>query len=234
MSIAASIAGFEEVAARNDAFALEHDIDAYYERSSALIRYVERRRLECIRDLLRPGPSERILEVGCGGGHVLRLFPHQQLTGVDVSQRMLDKARRNLQGYDVRLVQGELSQCCLPRADFGRIVCTEVLEHTVDPSAILQEIRNLLARNGRVVITFPNDRLIHQIKAVFRRTCLDRLSWMGRLSWGGDTYHLHVWSVPEMRALLRGFFNIERERMIPSRFLPIRCCFQCSVDVTVP
>jgi len=216
-----------DVEALNDAFALEHDINAYYERSSVFIRCIEASRLRTIARMVKACARDRILEVGCGGGHVLRLFPQSDLTGVDVSARMLDKARENLRAYRVRLLQGELPSLKLPPGAFDKIICSEVLEHVVDPEAVLQEIRRLLAPKGRVVITFPNDHLIRGIKDLLRSSRLDRLSFLGKLAWGGDDYHVHIWRIPEMRELLARYFTIRKERVAPGRWLPVRCCFQC-------
>jgi ubiquinone/menaquinone biosynthesis C-methylase UbiE len=222
---ALTTAVLESVEARNEAFALEHDIDEYYTRSSALIRWVESGRLRVIRRMVAAKPGARILEVGCGGGHVLRLFPQAQLTGVDVSGRMLDKARRNLAGYSLRLFKGELHELNLPAASFDAVVCTEVLEHTVDPSRVLAGIARLLRPAGRAVVTFPNDRLIHGIKAFLSRSRLDRLPVCGRIAWGGDDYHLHVWRIAEMRRLVAASFTIQSEAFVPLSLFPIRCCF---------
>jgi len=228
--ISASGSASFDAEARNDAFALEHDINEYYERSSIFIRYIEASRLRCIARMVRARATDRILEVGCGGGHILRLFPDANLTGVDVSGRMLDKARENLRGCRVQLLKGDVSSVGLPDRSFDKIICSEVLEHVVDPHAILREIRRLLAPGGRVVITFPNDRLIHRIKKLLSSTGLDRLLFRGRTAWGGDDYHLHIWSVSEMRALLSRYFTVEEERFAPARFLRVRCCFRCGVD----
>ena len=219
-----------DVEALNDAFALEHDINDYYERSSIFIRCIEASRLRTIARMVRARATDRILEVGCGGGHVLRLFPQSDLTGIDVSGRMLDKARENLRGYRVELLKGELIHLHLRGRGFDKIICSEVLEHVADPEAILQEIRRLLAPDGRVVITFPNDHLIHRIKAMLHRSRLDRLPFLGKLAWGGDDYHLHVWRIPEMRALLGRYFTIQKVRFAPGRWLPVRCCLQCAGD----
>jgi hypothetical protein len=54
---------------------------------------------------------------------------------------------------------------------------------------------------------------------------VDRLPFFGRLSWGGDEYHLHVWRIAEMRELLAEHFVIQKERFVPTRLFPIRCCF---------
>jgi glycosyltransferase involved in cell wall biosynthesis/protein-L-isoaspartate O-methyltransferase len=220
-------AGSEDVEQWNDRFSREHDIDEYYTSSSLPIRWIEGRRLRCIRAMASAGAQDRILEVGCGGGHVLRLFPDSDLTGVDVSGVMLEKARRNLEGYRVRLLKGDLADLGLPDASFDRIICTEVLEHAADPAGILAQIQRLVRPGGRVVVTFPNDRLIHRIKRVLHGSGLTMTPMFRRVSWGADHYHLHVWSIPEMRALLNQHLAVAEERFVPSRFLPIRCCFRC-------
>jgi SAM-dependent methyltransferase len=209
----------------NDAFAREHDIDQYYGAASPLIRWIENSRLRLIREMLQPGPGHRILEVGCGGGHVLRMFPQCILTGVDVSGEMIAKARRNLDGYPVRLLKGELGELDLPEGGFDRIVCSEVLEHVVHPEELVESMGRLLAPGGRAVITIPNDALIHRIKLLIRTAKLDLLPPLRRIAWGGDQYHLHVWKIAEMRSLLGRFFAVRKVRCAPSRALPIRACF---------
>ena len=212
----------------NDSFAREHDIDAYYSNASPLIRWVEACRLRIIKKMLRASPGQRLLEIGCGGGHVLRMFPQCDLTGVDVSGEMIAKARRNLAGLNVRFLKGELQAVGLPAGGFDRIVCSEVLEHVVEPEQILCAMQNLLAPGGRAVVTIPNDTLIHQIKEMIRLTRLDILPPLGRIAWGGDQYHLHVWTVRQMESLLSRYFQVDDVRTAPSRILPVRACFALS------
>lgn len=209
----------------NDAFAREHDIDQYYAKASPLIRWVERRRLALVRSLLDARPGHRLLEVGCGGGHVLQMFPECHLTGVDVSGEMLARARRNLKDLPVELHKGEISRLKLPAGGYDRIICTEVLEHVVDPDELLAGMLRLLAPGGRIVVTIPNDVLIHRIKSLIRVSRLDILPPLRRIAWGGERYHLHVWSVAEMHRLLERHFNIVEAQFAPMRWLPIRACF---------
>jgi SAM-dependent methyltransferase len=222
-------AGPVEVEQWNDQFSREHDIDRYYAAASAPIRWIEGRRLALIRSMVDAGRGDRVLEVGCGGGHVLRLFRESDLTGVDVSGVMLAKARHNLQGYRVTLLKGDVSEVGLPDAAFDRIICTEVLEHAVNPPAILSEIARLLRPGGRVVITFPHDRIIVRLKALCRWSGLTLLPGLRRISWGADAYHLHAWRIAEMRALLERHFLIADEQFAPGRLLPVRCCFRCEL-----
>lgn len=215
----------EEVEKVYDEFARQHDINDYYERSGFLIGFIERRRLKIIQRMMGAKPGESILEVGCGGGHVLSLFRDAKVTGVDVSGEMLEKARKNLAGYDATLLKGDIGDVGLEDHSFDGIVCTEVLEHVVDPEHVLRNIQRLVKPTGRVVITFPNDVLINGLKDTIRKSGLTALPPFRRIAWGGDHYHFHVWTIREMKALLARYFSVVDVEHAPSAALPIRCCF---------
>ncbi|MBI1826547.1 MAG: class I SAM-dependent methyltransferase [Planctomycetes bacterium] len=216
-----------DVRALNDKLALRHDIDAYYAESNFAIRWIEAARLRWIAATANVQPGERVLEVGCGGGHILKMFPQAELTGVDVSGRMLEKSRRNLSGFRVNLLQGELEEVRLPAESFDVIVCSEVLEHVVDPDEMLRSMRRLLRPTGRAIITIPNDHLIESLKRTIVQTGLSHLPMFRRISWGGDEFHLHRWTLAEASELISREFAIHRCVAIPSRFLSIRRGFQC-------
>ena len=215
-----------DVEALNDRLAREHPIDDYYARSPLPIRLIERRRLAIIRAMVGDGAGQDLAEIGSGGGHVLRMFPAARLTAIDVSEVFLDTARKNLSGYDARFIKGEVDKLDLPSASFDRILCTEVLEHTVDPSAILATIARLLRPNGVAVITVPNDPLINRLKELVRRT---PVGWaLGRrIQWGGDIYHLHLWTPAEFERILTRHFRVTERSSAPHDTLPIRACFRC-------
>jgi SAM-dependent methyltransferase len=215
-----------DVEALNDELARAHPIDDYYARSPLPIRWIEAKRLRLIRELAEPCAGLELLEVGSGGGHVLRRFPDARLTAVDVSSVFLATARANLAGYDVRFLKGELDALALAPASFDRIVCSEVLEHTLDPEAILATIARLLRPGGVAVITIPNDPAIARWKRRIRRTPLGW--WLrDRIEWGGDAYHLHQWTPAGFEELLSRWFRVTARRGSPCDALPIRACFRC-------
>src|SRR5687768_2176748 len=92
----------------NDRLATEHPSDDYYDRSPAVIRWIEGQRLKIIREMVAEDPNHQILEIGSGGGHVLRMFKRAKLTAVDVSDVFLASAKKNLAGYDVEFIKGEI------------------------------------------------------------------------------------------------------------------------------
>ena len=210
----------------NDRLARTHPIGDYYARSPLPIRWIERKRLRIILAMIGASEGLDLLEVGSGGGHILRMFPSARLTALDVSGVYLDVARENLAGYDVRFIKGEVDKLDLPAAGFDRIICSEVLEHTVDPEAILATLARLLRPNGVAVITIPNDPLIARLKAWLRRSPAG--PWLrDRVEWGGDVYHLHQWTPDAFQQLLERWFLVTHRQAAPFDALPIRACFRC-------
>jgi 2-polyprenyl-3-methyl-5-hydroxy-6-metoxy-1,4-benzoquinol methylase len=216
----------DEVERLNDQLASEHPIDDYYERSPWVIRKIQAHRLAIIRSMLKARPGSKILEVGSGGGHVLRMFPDAKLTATDVSQRYLDTARRNLEGYDVTFMKGQIERLGLPAASFDRIICTEVLEHTTNPGEILAELHRLLTADGIAVITVPVDPVIDRAKQLLRLT---PIGWVlgDRVQWGGDHYHLQKWWPWQFERLLEEKFSIERRQIAPLPLVPLHACYGC-------
>ena len=210
----------------NDRLARTHPIDAYYARSPLPIRWIERKRLRIIRAMVGPSDGMDLLEVGSGGGHILRMFPGARITAIDVSNVYLDVARENLAGYDAHFIKGEVDKLDLAPAAFDRIICSEVLEHTVDPEAILATLARLLKPEGVAVITIPNDPLIARLKTWLRRSPAG--PWLrDRVEWGGDAYHLHQWTPDAFQQLLERWFRITQRAAAPFDALPIRACFRC-------
>ncbi len=215
-----------DVEAQNDRLAREHPIDDYYARAPLPIRLIEQRRLSIIREFVGPSAGLDLAEIGSGGGHVLRMFPAARLWAIDVSSIYLETARKNLRGYDARFIKGEIDKLDLPDASFDRIICTEVLEHTKDPDAILATIARLCRPSAIAVITVPNDPLILELKSLLRRT---PLGWAlgDRVQWGGDAYHLHRWTPSAFEGLLERHFRITDRKSAPFDAFPIRACFRC-------
>jgi 2-polyprenyl-3-methyl-5-hydroxy-6-metoxy-1,4-benzoquinol methylase len=215
-----------DVEALNDRLALEHPIDDYYARAPLPLRLVERRRLALIRRFMGEADGLDVAEVGSGGGHVLRMFPRARLTAIDVSSEYLAIARRNLEGYDVTFVKGEVDKIDLADASFDRVICTEVLEHVVDPDAVLAAIARLVRPDGVAVITVPNDPLILRLKGVGRRRPFRWLTG-DRFDWGGDDFHLHRWTPAEFERELAAHLRVTDRKSAPFGLFPLRACFRC-------
>jgi SAM-dependent methyltransferase len=210
----------------NDELAREHPINDYYAKAPWLIRRIQAQRLAIIRDMIGEARGLRVLEIGSGGGHILRMFPESKLTASDVSDVFLETARKNLAGYDVQFLKGQIEKLGLPSASYDRIICSEVLEHTTNPAEILVEIKRLLAPGGHAVITVPIDPVIDRAKQIVRVT---PVGWVlrDRIQWGGDKYHLQKWWPWQFQRLLEVDFAVEKRRLTPTALVPLHACYRC-------
>jgi SAM-dependent methyltransferase len=95
----------------------------------------------------------RIADLGCGTGS-LSLLLHDlghQVTGLDVSPRMLDKARQKA-GAAVTFVEGDAAQPDLPSRAFDAVLCRHVLWALPDARAALTCWTRLLVPGGIICL----------------------------------------------------------------------------------
>ncbi|HPT25768.1 MAG TPA: methyltransferase domain-containing protein [Bryobacteraceae bacterium] len=101
------------------------------------------------------GGQGRILDVGCGGGLLLRELglPEDRLAGLDYS---VDAAAVAWGANGVPAVCGVLTRAPFAQGSFSVVTMFHVLEHLYDPVAYIEAARDLLAPGGRLVIQTPN------------------------------------------------------------------------------
>jgi ubiquinone/menaquinone biosynthesis C-methylase UbiE len=204
----------------NETMAERYDIERYYERSHRVVRWLERQRLDTIVRMARPRPGDRVLEVGCGAGHVLERFAGSARTGIDLSAGMLARIRRRL-GRDVELTRGTADR--LPFADgaFDIVVCTEVLEHVPDPAAVVAELCRVAGPDGRVVVSIPNEANIDRAKRALRRMPLIR-TLLRTLAAENNEWHIQQFDRKLLDRIIAGRARIERLQPIPAGLIPLR------------
>ena len=100
----------------------------------------------------RPG---RVLDVGCGQGRqLLRL----KAMGWEVEGQEIDPdaGAYHLEDNDIRVYRAPLEDLQLAEGRYDAIVMNHVIEHAVDPPALLRECRRLLKQEGQLVVVTPN------------------------------------------------------------------------------
>lgn len=204
----------------NDEMVRRYDIDRYYERSHPIVRWIERRRIAALVRLAAAQPGQQVLEVGCGGGHVLERFSHAHLTGIDMSAEMLARTRVRC-GGDPDLMRGAAE--ALPFADrsYDVVLCTEVLEHTRDPAAVIAELMRVVRPGGRVVVSIPNERNIDRAKRLLRSVPgLRRL--LRTLAEEENEWHLHSFDLQMLRDIADGQAVIDVIAGVPFGGIAVR------------
>jgi SAM-dependent methyltransferase len=97
-----------------------------------------------------------VLDLGCGAGRFLRALRDAGADpiGVEIAAAAAERARQNVPGVDVRLL-AEDGSLPLGHGEIDLIWCSEVLEHVPDVGHALLEMRRVLRRGGRVLLTVP-------------------------------------------------------------------------------
>jgi len=97
----------------------------------------------------------RLLDVGCGRGHVAAYFADRgfRVLGLETAPSAAAEARRL--GIEVELADLERDEP--PAGPFDVILALEVLEHLRDPVTVLKRLFPLLAPSGALVISLPNE-----------------------------------------------------------------------------
>lgn len=100
-------------------------------------------------------PSDRVLELGCGYGRVLRALAAgaRYVLGVDLSRESLALARA--EGVPADLAQMDALALACREASFDLVVCVQNGAAVVggDPEALLKEATRVTAPGGRVLVS---------------------------------------------------------------------------------
>lgn len=106
-----------------------------------------------------PKPGERVLDVACGTGIVVRAVlpvvgPNGRVTGADFSPAMLAVARTRVPG-EAPVEWYEASAEALPfsNAAFDLVLCQQGLQFFPDKPGAIREFRRVLAPGGRVALS---------------------------------------------------------------------------------
>ncbi len=100
--------------------------------------------------------SRRVLEVGVGTGIYLKHYPPRcRVTGIDVSPKMLDLARKRVRKHGLRHVElllMDAENMRLEENGFDAVVALHVVNVTPNPEALMREIRRVCKPGGDIFI----------------------------------------------------------------------------------
>lgn len=147
------------------------EIAAYYSRADKYDLWVKeekvrgelwRRRLGKARAFKRSGT---LLDVGAGTGQFLfyagRYF---DVFGTEVSTSAIKIAKDR---YGIELLKGNLEDIDLAGRRFDLITLFHILEHVNSPSGLIEKCRELLNKDGVVIIAVPNE--INSLASILKR-----------------------------------------------------------------
>ncbi len=141
--------------------------------------------------------GKRILDIACGTGDALAFFATQgaEVAGIDISDRAIEVCRGRMPKADVRV--GVAESLPFASASFDHVVCFGSLEHFLEQSAALSEMRRVLNdRGGSILVLVPNAGFLTRRLGFYtgtnqngvRETVLSITQWQTML----ETAGLHI------------------------------------------
>ncbi len=119
---------------------------------------------------IEPGMS--VLEPGCGAGRMTRLLaeavgPSGRVIACDISERMLEAARRNVDEAHVAFLHKSAEELELPEDSLDIVLCFDVFPHFDQPGALLDLFRAALRPGGRLIVAHCPGR--HSVNEIHRQ-----------------------------------------------------------------
>jgi ubiquinone/menaquinone biosynthesis C-methylase UbiE len=217
----------------NEELAEKHDLDKFYNHPNFAFRYIEQKRIRKLIDLAEIKDTDKVMEVGCGAGHILEQIKKGKLYGTDISDIQIKRSKERL-GDTVELKKAAGED--LPYEDkyFDKILCSEVIEHVLDPRTVLKEMSRVLKDDGILSLSIPNEDVINSTKRFLKKTGLIKLidnkkdteGWELAAKDNLDEWHLHSFSLELADKFADGIFRKTKVVKIPNALFPARYVIQ--------
>jgi 2-polyprenyl-6-hydroxyphenyl methylase/3-demethylubiquinone-9 3-methyltransferase len=178
------------VAAWNRALNRRYAMENLRGHSSGLVRRIEARRRRAVAALVPP--FDRALDLGAEDGSLAAAWAakgrHTVLLDLDAA--MLRRAGRSA-------VAADAARLPLAPASFDVVVLSAILEHVLEPEAVVAECARVLRPGGCLVAYVPWDAAVVPLKRWARRAGLG----LGPLHPGAAPGHLRVFDRARLRRL---------------------------------
>lgn len=186
---------------------------------------LKRRARRIVQELeLRKGDS--ILDIGCGNGYYLsllaRLDSTLRLSGVDNDGRALSDAKKILKYNRIKLSLASAEKLPFRDQAFDKIIISEVIEHVVNESKILEEAYRVIKPGGIIALTTCNIDYpflwdpVSWVLQHFLKTHIKSGFWAG--IWN---QHLRLYKKDEVERLVKNAkFDVELSESLTTWCLP--------------
>jgi len=218
----------EEFRSFNEKMSCKYGPDKYYETRVFFIRFAEAVKLYKIKKFLKKNPACTLLDIGCGSCEIASKIAAAFKIGLDLSSYQLQCARKN--NPEISFIQADTQNAPFKDNLFNHILITDVIEHVPNPAKVVEELFRISRKNAAVILSVPNDRYIKKWKKILKYLSLHHFFMPEYYLNEGDNdlenkWHLHIFSLKEIKSLLEEYFVVQEIHFIPFKFTPFQHLF---------
>jgi len=99
--------------------------------------------------------NKKFLDIGCATGLLLNYMKRKgwDTKGVELCTPSAEYA---IKQFDLDVFIGTLEEAAFPDQYFDVVHFSHLIEHVPDPKSLLMEVKRILKRDGRIILTTPN------------------------------------------------------------------------------
>lgn len=133
---------------------MKYTADRFYDRIAfmyPLINYFLKAQRTALIEAVNSTYPGTLLEIGVGDGVHLPLYANHKITGIDISEGMLQKAQRfKTANVELLLMDGE--DLSFPDGSFNYVVMSHVLAVSKNPEVLLDEVYRVMKPGGKLFV----------------------------------------------------------------------------------
>jgi ubiquinone/menaquinone biosynthesis C-methylase UbiE len=188
----------------------------YYDKKNLFQKIWHGRKMMVVVSLMKTALKKienkpKILDVGCANGthtyFLSQVFSESTFTGIDIYQPAIKAARKKYPF--IRFGVADAHRLPFKNNYFGVLVCLETLEHLVDPSKALEEMKRVIKPGGYLILELDtNSYLFRTVWLIWERT-------FGKVWQGAHLWRLHPKRLEKL--LSQKGFAIEKKQFFHLR-----------------
>ncbi len=137
---------------------IEENNDPVYDNVK-LKTYMNKFDGECFKHALLPLEEKTVLEIGVGTGRLAKIYAPQccEFTGIDISQKTIERAKENLKEIDCSLICADFLNYKFSQK-FDVIYSSLTFMHIKDKKKAINKIYSLLNDKGKFVLSITKNQ----------------------------------------------------------------------------
>lgn len=167
--------------------------------------FIKNKRLELIKKYINK--TDKILEIGCGSGNLLKELDCDNIYGIDISSGMVNECKKILPKGKFSV--GDAENLHFKNNTFDKVIISEVLYYLPDLNKSINEAFRVLKKDGLLLITSLNK------KYNFVRTIVNFLKIGVH-----DNISMSYIDLKYLLNIVKKSFKIEKIESIPVKIIP--------------